>query len=318
MQYGSIPGLDKPVSRIVQGCIMLNPENEANDYALLDAVFEAGVNAFDNAHVYGNGDTERVFGRWVASRGIRDKIVVLDKGAHHNADRKRVTPYDIEADIHDSLARLKFDHIDLYGLHRDDPSVPIGPIMEALHGHRTSGLIGPYGGSNWRADRVAAANDHAQANGLEPFAFSSPHFSLAEMVEPPWDDCISITGAHAAEQDWYVREKMPLFCWSTLSGGWFSGRLGRGNQAEHADTLHMRCYGCEANFSRLERATQLGKERGLGPAQVALAYALSQDLNVFPLVAAFAPNEIKELATAVDVKLTRQELDWLDLRTDKR
>jgi aryl-alcohol dehydrogenase-like predicted oxidoreductase len=318
MQYGTIPGLAKPVSRIVQGCIMLNPEDEAANHALLDAVFEAGVNAFDNAHVYGNGDTERVFGRWVASRGIRDKVVLLDKGAHHNADRKRVTPYDIEADIHDSLARLKFDHIDLYALHRDDPSVPVGPIVESLQRHKAAGLIGPYGGSNWRADRVAAANDYARAHGLEPFAFSSPHFSLAEMVEAPWDDCISITGAHAAEQDWYSQEMMPVFSWSTLAGGWFSGRLSRANQAEHTESLHMHCYGCEANLQRLERAEQLGKERGLSPAQMALAYVLNQHLNAFPLVAAFDSREIKELAAAVEVALTPQELSWLDLRSDYR
>ncbi len=315
MQYGTIPGLDKPVSRIAQGCIMLNPETEDEHFALLDAVFEAGVNAFDNAHVYGNGDTERVFGRWVASRGIRDQIVLLDKGAHHNADRKRVTPYDIESDIHDSLARLKFDHIDLYALHRDDPSVPVGPIVETLHKQRSAGLIGPCGASNWRAGRVATANDYARASGLQPFAFSSPHFSLAEMVEAPWDDCISITGPHTAEQDWYRNQKMPLFSWSTLSGGWFSGRLSRANQAEHADTLYMRCYGCEANFRRLERATAFGKERSLSPAQVALAYALNQDLSIFPLVAAFTPGEIQELAAAVDVTLTPAELAWLDLGT---
>ena len=318
MRYGTIPGLDKPVSRIVQGCIMLNPENEADNYALLDAVYEAGVNAFDNAHVYGNGDTERVFGRWVASRGIRDKVVLLDKGAHHNADRKRVTPYDIEADIHDSLARLRFDHIDLYALHRDDPSVPVGPVVEALHAQREAGLIGPYGGSNWRADRIAAANNHACANGLNPFAFSSPHFSLAEMVEAPWDDCISITGPHASEQAWYRDRLMPLFTWSTLSGGWFSGRLSRANRAEHSDTLYMRCYGCDANFRRLERATLLGEERGLSPAQVALAYVLNQDLNVFPLVAAFTAAEIRKLAAAVDVKLSPEDLAWLDLRAGTR
>ena len=138
------------------------------------------------------------------------------------------------------------------------------------------------------------------------------------MVEAPWDDCISITGAHAAEQDWYRGERTPMFTWSTLSGGWFSGRLTRANQAEHMDTLYMRCYGCEANFLRLERAAQFGKERGLSPAQVALAYVLNQDLNTFPLVAAFAPGEIRELAAAVDLKLTRQELDWLDLRSDCR
>ena len=104
MQYVTLPGLKKPVSRIVQGTVMLNSENEAEGFSLLDAVFEAGCNTFDTAHVYGNGDVERVLGRWINSRGIRDKVVILDKGAHHNQDRKRVTSFDITADIHDSLA----------------------------------------------------------------------------------------------------------------------------------------------------------------------------------------------------------------------
>jgi len=149
MQYLALPGLDKPVSRIVQGTVMLNSKNEAEGHALLDAVFEAGCTTFDTAHVYGNGDVERVFGRWINSRGIRDKVVILDKGAHHNQDRKRVTSFDITADIHDSLARLQTDYIDMYALHRDDPSVPVDDIVRTLHEHKEAGDIGVYGGSNW-------------------------------------------------------------------------------------------------------------------------------------------------------------------------
>ncbi len=295
---------------------MLSSENEAEGFALLDAVFEAGCNTFDTAHVYGNGDVERVFGRWIHSRGIRDSVVILDKGAHHNSDRKRVTPFDISADIHDSLARLQTDYIDLYALHRDDPAAPVGPIVRALHEHKAHGRIGLFGGSNWRASRLEAANAYAEDNQLTPFAFSSPHFSLAEQIEAPWDDCISITGALASEQQWYRQQDMPVFCWSSLAGGWFSGRITREQVHEYEDELFVRCYHSEANWLRLDRATQLGRERGVTAAQIALAYVLHQPFATFPLVAAYTKAEFDVCAEALDIALTPEETAWLDLRAD--
>src|SRR5690348_8362589 len=119
MTYGEVPGVGKPISRLVQGLIQVNVNDEAKGFALLDAAYEAGITGMDTAHIYGNSD--RFLGKWMASRGIREKVVVIAKGAHHNADRKRVTPYDIGSDLHDTLARMKTDYIDLYVLHRDDP-----------------------------------------------------------------------------------------------------------------------------------------------------------------------------------------------------
>ena len=139
MQYGSIDGIDKPISRLVQGTVMVNSEEIEKGFALLDEVFELGCTTFDTGHVYGNGDNERTVGRWINERGLRDKVVILGKGAHHNQDRKRVTPFDITADLHDSLARFKTDYIDLYVLHRDDPAVPVGPIVETLNEHFEAG-----------------------------------------------------------------------------------------------------------------------------------------------------------------------------------
>jgi hypothetical protein len=194
MQYGRLPGIDKPISRLVQGTVPLDPDDLDASFALLDAVHELGCNAFDTAHVYGNGDRERMLGRWIRERGLREKVIILTKGAHHNADRRRVTPFDITSDLHDSLARLQVDAIDLYVLHRDDPEVAVGPIVEVLNEHRKAGLIDAFGGSNWTHERIRAANVYAEAHGLTPFVVSSPQFSLAEMVEPPWTGCISIGG----------------------------------------------------------------------------------------------------------------------------
>ena len=140
MEYGSIPGIDKPVSRIVQGTVMLDEADPTASFALLDAAVEAGCTAFDTARHYGRG-SEAVFGRWVRDRGLRDRIMVLGKGAHHSPERRRVTPEDIAADLEESLRQFGFDQIDLYLLHRDDPSVPVGPIVEALDGHRRAGKI---------------------------------------------------------------------------------------------------------------------------------------------------------------------------------
>ncbi len=318
MQHLSLPGLSKKVSPIVQGTVMLSSENEAEGFALLDAVFEMGCNTFDTAHVYGNGDVERVLGRWLNGRGVRDQVVILDKGAHHNADRRRVTPFDITADIHDSLARLQTDYIDMYALHRDDPNAPVGPIVRALHEHAEAGRIHIFGGSNWRTERLEAANAYAEDNQLTPFTFSSPHFSLAEQIEPPWDDCVSITGPGASEQTWYRQYRMPVFCWSSLAGGWFSGRVTRETIQDNTDELFVRCYNSEANWERLERAKQLGATIGATPAQVALAYVLHQPFETFPLVAAYTPEEFAACAAALDIALTENDIAWLDLRAAER
>lgn len=293
---------------------MISSETESESFALLDALFDMGCNAFDTAHIYGNGDVERVLGRWIRAHNIRDEVVILGKGAHHNVDRKRVTPFDITADIFDSLARMQTDYIDLYALHRDDPGCPVEPIVDALNEHKTAGRIGAFGGSNWRAERLEKANTYATAAGLMPFTFSSPHFSLAEMVEAPWEDCISLTGPFAFEQEWYKKSGMPVFCWSTLAGGWFSGRISRQTAEAHKDELCMRCYCSEANWERLDRATRLGKQFGATPAQMALAYALHQPFKTFPLVAAYTPQEFRELNQATEITLTDHEVAWLDLR----
>ena len=215
-------------------CATQGEQESCNE--LLDAVFAQGINTFDTAHGYGNGECERSFGAWVNSRGVRDDIVILGKGAHPNRDvPHRVTPYYISADINDSLHRFQTDYIDLYILHRDDEQVPVGPIVERLHEHKEKGHIHAYGGSNWTYKRVAEANDYAAKHGLTPFVASSPNFSLAEQAKAPWDGCISISGPKGEEaRDWYLENNVTLFTWSSLAGGFFSGRFRKDN----LDSVH--------------------------------------------------------------------------------
>ena len=318
MRSGAVFGVDKPVSRLVQGTELFKSWEPEAAIALLDAVFELGCTAFDTAHSYGDGDCERILGRWLANRRTRDRVVIISKGAHPNADRKRVTPFDIASDLHDSLARMSVDCIDLYLLHRDDPSVPVGLIMEALNEHLRAGRIRAIGASNWTHSRIQEANAYAEQNGLVPFVSASPHFSLAEQVEPPWEGCLSITGASmAAARQWYAATQMPVFSWATLSLGFLSGRISRTGVRTGSDSLCLRSFGTEENFRRLDRAARMGREKGLTVPQVAVSYVMSQPLNLFPIIASASAKEFRANRDATELSLTSEEVAWLNLEGNR-
>ena len=315
MKYGRIDGLNKPVSRVVLGTMIVTIAEKERSFALLDAACEAGINAVDVAHVYGGGQSERCVGAWLREHGVRETFVIITKGCHPNQDRKRVTPFDLAADLHDSLARLQTDYIDVYLLHRDDPSVPVGPIVRALNEHHRKGRIRAFGGSNWSHQRIQEANDYARKHGLVPFTASSPNFGLAEQVEDPWGPgCETISGPGKAEaRAWYRRNRMPVLAYSSLGRGLFSGRMTRDNFKEISDGACARAYCHEVNFQRLDRARQLAAERGVNVTQIALAYVLQQPLKTFALVGAASKEECVANAAAVEIKLSAKELAWLDM-----
>ena len=323
MQYGTIPGVGKPVSRLAHGAMMLRDDDLDWTFAHLDMIYELGCNTFDTAHVYGNADS--LLGKWIRARGLQDKVVIVAKCSHPNAVRRRVTPFDIASDLHDTLARMQLDSVDLLLLHRDDPSVPVGPIVEAFNEHVAGGRIRAFGGSNWTHQRIAEANAYAEAHGLAPFAVSSPNFSLAEMVESPWgDDYIAISGPREAEaREWYAEQGMALLPWSSLARGFFTGRITRENyrealRPEDRSSIHTYCH--EVNFRRLDRAEILAKEKGLTVAQVALAFVLNHAprLHLFPLVGTYSREEFERCVQTLDVKLAPEEMAWLDLQADER
>lgn len=321
MQYGELPGIDKPISRLVQGTVMIGSDHLEQSFKLLDAVYALGCSCFDTGHLYGHGDCERTLGRWIQDRGLRDEIIILTKGAHFNEDRNRVTPFDITSDLFDSLARLKTDTIDLYMLHRDDPTVPVGPIVEVLNEHKEAGRISAFGGSNWRHERIQEANAYAEAHDLTPFAASSPNFSLAEQVKEPWPDCVSISGpANEHARAWYQETQLAVFAWSSLAGGFFSGRFTPNNLDRFTADLDVRCvksYCYEDNFERLERAKILAEARGLTLPQIAMAWVMNQPLDIYALVGCANGEEFADNATALEVELVPEEMAWLDLQSDE-
>lgn len=321
MDYGNVPGVDKPISRLVQGTVMVREDDLPYSFALLDAALAAGITAFDTARHYGHGN-EATVGRWLRERGLRDQVVIIGKGAHHSPERMRVTPADIAADLDESLTQLGLDAIDLYLLHRDDPDVPVGPIVEALNTHLRAGKIHAFGGSNWTHQRITEANAYALEHGLVPFVASSPQFSLAAQIDPPWRGCISIGGPDEAEaQRWYRENQMAIFAWSSLAGGFLSGGFDRdhdGRLPEEVAQRARRSYGSDANYERLDRARVLAAELDVTVPQIALAYALSQPLNLFTIAGGESKEEIAANAAAVAVRLPPTTLEWVDLQRETR
>ena len=322
MIYSKIPGLDKSISRVVQGTIMLSSKEKNNGFSLLDGVFSNGCTTFDTAHNYGaeNGDADRVLGLWIKERQIRNKVVIIAKGCHHNKDRRRVTPFDLTSDLMDTLARLQTTYVDIYLLHRDDPSQSVKPIVDALAEHKRAGRIGLFGGSNWSTKRIEEANTYATSSGLPLFTISSPNYSLAIQKKEPWENCVSISTSEAAtERNWYKETQMPLFVWSSLAGGFFSGRFRRNNlnqMKEYFDRLCVETYGTEENFQRFDAAQEIATARKVSVPQIALAYIFSKKLNIFALVGSRTPTEFSENAQGAEIILTKEEIAKLELKQE--
>lgn len=322
MKYGQITGVEKPIARIVQGTTVLDPADPEASFAFLDDILGQGGSTFDTAQSYLDGDAERLLGRWMADRGNRDEVVIITKGCHHTVDRQRVTPFDLTADLHDSLARLRTEQIDLYFLHRDDPRVPVEEVIGVLNAHIDAGKIAAIGASNWSIERIQEANQYAREQGMQPFVASSPNYSLAAQIASPWINTVSISGPEATDaRAWYRTTRMPIFAWSSLAHGFLSGYFRSDSRHEPANDFErdvLRTYGSDENYERLRRVEILAADKGVSVPQIALAFILEQPLDVYAVAASRTPEEFAVNVSALDISLTRAELDWLDLLANER
>ncbi|KIL41495.1 aldo/keto reductase [Gordoniibacillus kamchatkensis] len=312
MQFIDIAGAGKPVSRLIKGSDYFRHDNYETVARNLDAYLAIGGNTVDTAHIYSGGQSEEVLGKYLSETGNRDKIVILTKGAHHDRNGPRVDKASIDSDLRTSLERLQTGFIELYALHRDNPDVPVGPIIDALNEHIEAGRIGAIGASNWTWQRLEEANEYAAKHGLVGFSFSSPNLSLAKANEPFWAGCVS---ADAETCRWHERTGMPLLSWSSQARGFFTGRF-TPDVRDNADLV--RVFYSDDNWERYRRAERLAAEKGVTTIQIALAYVLNQPFPAAALIGAQNPEELRSCEEGEQIKLSRAELDWLDLTAAER
>lgn len=319
MKYSTIEGINKKLSRLVYGtpgCASEGDEKRA--FSCYDMAYDMGFRVFDTAYSYGEGET--VLGKWIAHRGNREDIVILDKGCNPRATY--TTPDIFSADtirqqLSVSLERLQTDYVDMYILHRDDPSKPVDEIVEILNEFHERGKIGCFGGSNWSMERLKEANNYASSHGLQGFTVCSPNYSYMRLANDPWGGSVTISGNENKDfREWLSKTQIPVFNYSSLARGFLSGRYKSNDTRPIEECLPqapiMEYYSLD-NIERLRRAEIVANEMNLSVSQIGLAWLMKQPMNLFPLVSPSSEKHLKEIVDALDIELTEEQLAFLNV-----
>ena len=320
MRGVTVKGLERECSQIVLGTSFFRPECKELVFDILDAYVENGGNVLDTSRVYGVGESERVVAMWLKERQRRKEVYIISKGCHHYVDENgvhhpeqiRVKPEFIEQDLTESLERMGTEYFDIFLLHRDDPTVPVGELLDALEEHQKAGLIKAYGVSNWSTQRMDEALVYATKKGYDGIALNSPSLSLAKVTESRWEGVVYADNDYI---DWHEKNQLPLFSWASQASGffYFASKYKREN---FPNPDIARVYYNDNNIERLKRLHELAKSRGEGiePANYALAYVLNQ---AYPTCAVIGPQKSEEVLSSIKtakIKLTADERRWLNLQ----
>jgi aryl-alcohol dehydrogenase-like predicted oxidoreductase len=285
-------------------------QNEAD--ALIKGAIDAGINFIDTADVYSEGRSEEITGLALKNLGIvREDIVVATKGfgrigSSPGLNRVGATRSHILAACKASLGRLGLDHIDLYQLHGFDTTTPIEEMLEALdllvrHGH-----VRYVGVSNWAAWQVATALGIAQRKNLAPPRSLQSYYTLA---------------GRDLEREivpMLLSETVGLMVWSPLAGGLLSGKY---DLSESHDTTQGQGRRASFDFPPVDRSRartvmaavrEVAAENGCTVPQVALAWLLHQPVVTSVIIGAKRPDQLADNLGAVDVYLSRADLDKLN------
>ena len=280
------------LSRIVFGTLDL-PDDAAP--RLLDRFHEAGGRALDLANVYREGESQLAVGRWLRGRGGADGLVIYAKGCHPPNCR----PDLVRPEVEKVLGALGVDRIDVFLLHRDDTALPVAAWADALLAEVDAGRIGAFGVSNWTLGRTRELAGRLEREGTGGLVAFSNNFSLAEMLSPPWPDCLATT---REELPALASLGLPLLAWSSVARGYFAGR-------DDPD------WSSPANEARRARARELAARLGTTPTAVALAYVLNQPEHVLPVVGTRSVEHLDEALAAASLELSPGELEWLERGT---
>jgi len=310
MQYRKLGRTGLDVSRIALGCMSYGDPGAGNHEWTLDEetsrpfirqALDAGINFFDTANAYSAGTSEEIVGRALVEMANRDEVVIATKvygRMRPGPNGAGLSRKAIMSEIDDSLRRLGTDYVDLYQIHRWDPTTPIEETMEALHDVVRAGKARYIGASSMQTWQFATAQHAAEAHGWTRFVTMQPHYNLLYREEE--------------------REMLP-FCldqgvgvipWSPLARGrltrpWHS-TTSRSQTDEYGKNLYS-----DEDEAIVDAVARVASARGVPPAQVALAWVLAQPAVSAPIVGATKPHHLDDAVAALDLTLSQVELEQL-------
>ena len=270
--------------------------------ACTDAAFEAGINFFDTANVYGRGAAESAWGEILAGRP-RDSYVLATKVWGQMSDDpadRGLSAAQVGKQIDASLARLRTDYVDLYQAHRFDPDVPVEETIEALQQVVTAGKARYLGFSEWTAEQLQAAIDLA---GPELFVSSQPQYSM--LWQAPEAELLPLCQANGISQ----------IVWSPLAQGVLTGKYRPGqapppdSRAANSDmNVAMNRLMDEEVLEAVDRLRPVADQAGLSMAELALAWVLRRPEVASAIVGASRPEQVHANARASGIQLTPDTL----------
>jgi aryl-alcohol dehydrogenase (NADP+) len=314
MDYVRLGATGLKVSRLCLGCMTYGSSkwrswvlDEEQAMPFFREAIEAGVNFFDSADVYSQGESERVTGKALKTFAKRHEVVIATKvhGAMGSDPNNRgLSRKHIMDGIDRSLERLGVDYVDIYQIHRFDPATPIEETLEALNDVVRAGKVRYLGASSMFAWQFMKMLATSRANGWTPFVSMQPQYNLVYREEE--------------------REMLPLCLdqgvgvipWSPLARGFLAGgraQPGEGNtERARTDEFASRLYYRDADFAVVEAVSAVARARGVSNMQVALAWVLRNPAITSPIIGASKGHHIADAVGALTISLSDEEVKALE------
>jgi aryl-alcohol dehydrogenase-like predicted oxidoreductase len=307
MQYTHLGRTGLKVSRLCLGTMNFGPQTSEDDsHTIMDKALELGINFFDTANVYGwktgEGVTEQIVGRWFAQGGRRrDKVVIATKvygGMGQWPNESRLSAYHIKKACEDSLRRLQTDHIDLYQMHHIDRDTPWEEIWQAMEQLVREGKVIYVGSSNFAGWHIAQANSIAQRRNFLGLVSEQSLYNLAERS-------VELEVLPACEAF-----GLGVIPWSPLMGGILAGILEKKSEgrrsSERADERLAKYR------PQVEKYETFCKEMGEKPADVALAWLLTNKVVTAPIIGPRTMDQLEGSLRALEIEFSDEQLQQLD------
>jgi aryl-alcohol dehydrogenase-like predicted oxidoreductase len=276
---------------------------------IIHRALDAGINFIDTADVYSGGESEEIVGRALAG-GRRDGVVVATKvhfpmgdGPNRGGNSRRWIIQEVEA----SLGRLQTDWIDLYQIHRPDPSCDIDETLGALSDLVHAGKIRSFGHSTFPASQIVEAQWAAQRRGRERFVSEQPPYSML------------VRGIEAEVLPVCAGYRMGVITWSPLAGGWLSGRWRKGQEAPEStragrlpQRYDLSVPGNAAKLDAADRLAVLADKAGISLVHMAIAFVLQHPAVTSAIIGPRTMEQLESQLGAGDLVLDDDLLDQID------
>jgi aryl-alcohol dehydrogenase-like predicted oxidoreductase len=311
MEYRSLGRTGIKVSPLCLGAMMFgawgNPDH-AESVRIIHRALDAGINFIDTADVYSAGESEVIVAEALAQTS-RERVVLATKVHFPMGDDPNQSGNSrrwIMAECDNSLRRLGVDHIDLYQIHRPDPTVDIDETLSALSDLQRAGKIRAFGSSTFPAHQIVQAQWVAERRSRERFVTEQPPYSIL------------VRGIEEAVLPVCAEYGMGVLPWSPLAGGWLSGRFGAGkdNTSRRADRIPARYdLSLPGNQRKLEVVTELATvadKAGLSMLDLAIAFVLEHPAVSSAIIGPRTMEQLETQLGSADVRLTPETLDAID------